>query len=91
MRRRRLALGGFDQQVDALRTVEPVDREHEALWLGVAIGERLRWMREHRRSDPVEPLQAVGDVLRCGKDTPRFPECDGVEPLDRSTGRAVSG
>ena len=88
---RGLALRGLDQQVDPLRAIEPVHRQDVALRLGLAVGERLRRVRQHLRLDAVEALQAIGDVARGREHLARLAERDGVETLDRAARRAVLG
>ena len=48
-------------------------------------------MRQHLGVDPVEALQAVGDVPRGREDAPRLAERDPVEPLRPRARRAILG
>ena len=84
VRRRRL-----EQQVDALRAVEPADREHEVAVLLEAVVELLR-RRQHDLGVEAERVaQPVGDVLRDRERALGLAERAAVELVDLAARRAV--
>ena len=86
---RRVGGERLEHEVDALRAVEPADREHEVAVLVAAIVEVLRRMRHHLGGNVGRAREAVGDVLGGGEDAPRLAEAEAVEPLHLPAERAV--
>ena len=79
----------LEQQVDALRAVEPPDREHEVAVLVEAVVELLRRREHDLRVEPERGAQPVGDVLRDREALLGLAERSPVELVDRSSRRPV--
>jgi hypothetical protein len=88
---RPVARGRLDEQVDPLRTIEPVHREDEVAVAVAAILEWLGRVRKHPGAEPCRRREPVGDIAR-GREQPRgFTECDAIELLHLAAERSVLG
>ena len=87
----RLDGGRFEEQVDPLRPVEPIHRQHEVAVPVVPVGELLGGMGQHLGDEPCRPLEPARDVLR-GREQPCcLAEPDAVEFLHLPANRAILG
>src|SRR5207244_7869572 len=81
----------LEQQVDALRAIEPADREEEAL-VAVAAEVELLWRRQDDlRLEPERAPEPVGDVPRDRAQPRRLAERLAVEPGHCAAQRPVLG
>ena len=86
---RRIERRSLEQEVVALRAVEPADREDEVAVLVAAVRQLLRRVRHHLGGEPGRALEPLGDVARRGEEALRLAERDPVQSLDRAPQRPV--